>query len=107
MDTKTQRFPHAPKGWDPGVAEAIAAGNKVTLTEDHWILIQCLQEYYDRNDFPKLRIVTDALEEKFHNKGGIKYLRRLMPEGPISRGCELAGLEVPAGSVDKSFGTAA
>ena len=71
---KTQVFPYAPKDWNQSVAESIAAEDNLVLTDDHWILIQCLQEYYERNDFPKLRIVTDALEEKFHSKGGMKYL---------------------------------
>lgn len=107
MNTQTQMFPHAPAGWTPGVAEAIAAEENMTLTEDHWVLIHCLQEYYHRNDFPRLRIVTDALDERFHAKGGMKYLRQLLPQGPITFGCKLAGLETPAGCVDLSFGTAA
>lgn len=107
MTTPTLIFPNAPKDWSSSAAEAAAAENGVTLEEDHWILMQCLQEYYSRNEFPKLRKVTDALDEKFHNKGGMKYLHRLLPQGPISQGCKLAGLDVPASWRDNSFGTAA
>jgi len=100
-------FPHAPDHWDEATAESVAAEEGITLTEDHWELIACLQEYYDKAEFPKLREITDALEEHFHNKGGMKYLHQTIPKGPVAQGCRLAGLKVPAGSVDPSFGSAA
>ena len=100
-------FPYAPKDWGPGDAEAIAQQENLTLEDDHWELMRCLQEYYSKTDFPRLRQVTDALDENFHSKGGMKYLHQLIPNGPISQGCKLAGLKVPAGSVDPSFGSSA
>ena len=100
-------FSHAPEDWDTSTAEAVASEEGLVLEPDHWELIDCLQEYYDKADFPKLREVTDALEEHFHSKGGMKYLHQLIPNGPISQGCRLAGLKVPAGSVDPSFGSTA
>ena len=54
---------------------------------------------------PTLREISDALEESFHAKGGMKYLYQIMPGGPVAQGCKLAGLQVPAGAVDKSFGS--
>ena len=103
----TMSFPYAPSDWNASAAESIARENHLTLEDDHWELMRCLQEYYSKSDFPKLRQVTDALDENFHSKGGMKYLYELLPSGPVSQGCKLAGLKVPAGSVDPSFGTAA
>lgn len=100
-------FPHAPHGWTASDAEAVATEEGISLNDDHWELIRCLQEYYNKAEFPKLREITDALEEHFHTKGGMKYLHMEMRKGPIAQGCRLAGLQVPAGSVDPSFGTAA
>jgi tRNA 2-thiouridine synthesizing protein E len=100
-------FSHAPQDWNTSAAEAVASAEGLMLEDDHWELISCLQEYYDKVDFPKLREVTDALEEHFHSKGGMKYLHQLIPQGPIAQGCRLAGLKVPAGSVDPSFGSTA
>ena len=100
-------FPYAPKDWSPSDAEAIAKQESLMLEDDHWELMRCLQEYYSKTDFPRLRQVTDALDENFHSKGGMKYLHQLIPGGPISQGCKLAGLKVPAGSVDPSFGSSA
>ncbi len=107
MTVATKKFSYAPRDWSADDAEAIARQEKLELEDDHWELIKCLQEYYSKNEFPKLRGATDALEEKFHNKGGMKYLHKLLPEGPIAQGCKLAGLKVPAGSVDPSFGSSA
>ena len=103
----TTDFPYAPNDWDFNAAKSVASEEYITLEADHWELMKCLQEYYSKNDFPRLREVTDALDENFHNKGGMKYLHQLLPSGPISQGCRLAGLKVPAGSVDPSFGSCA
>ena len=107
MNASTKSFPHAPKGWDIHIAEDIAAEDGVTMSDDHWELVRGLQEYYKKVQFPNLRQVKDALDEKFHDKGGIKYLHQLLPSGPVAEGCKLAGLNVPAGAVDKSFGSVA
>lgn len=107
MAASIRNFPYAPHDWNVSVAESIAREENLTLEDDHWELMRCLQEYYSKADFPKLRQVTDALDENFHSKGGMKYLHQLIPRGPIAQGCKLAGLKVPAGSVDPSFGTSA
>jgi tRNA 2-thiouridine synthesizing protein E len=100
-------FPHAPSDWSKTVAEEVAKEDGLELTEDHWQLIHALQEYYDKADRPHLREIKDALEESFHIKGGMKYLYEIIPGGPVAQGCKLAGLEVPAGAIDKSFGSVA
>ncbi len=107
MNASTRNFPNAPHDWNSSAAEAIARTEHLTLEDDHWELMRCLQEYYSKADFPKLRQITDALDENFHSKGGMKYLHQLIPGGPVSHGCKLAGLKVPAGSVDPSFGSSA
>ena len=103
-----EQFPNAPQGWHPADAEKFAEENNIELSKDHWDLIKALQGYFKSHDKPVInrRELTDALEEKFHIKGGIKYLYRLLPYGPVSQGCELAGITNPAGNIDKSFGSA-
>ena len=102
-----ESFPNAPSDWDISIAESIASEEGIELTDDHWQLVRALQEYYSKSERTHLREITDALEESFHSKGGIKYLRKMIPNGPIATGCRLAGLEVPAGSIDPSFGSTA
>jgi tRNA 2-thiouridine synthesizing protein E len=107
MSISTNDFPHAPHNWDINLATEIAKKDGIDLCDDHWDLIMALQEYYSKVEHPKLRQVKDALEEKFHSRGGMKYLYQIIPGGPVAQGCRLAGLDVPAGAIDKSFGSAA
>jgi len=107
MTQSIESFPNAPADWSPDLAEEIAKTDGIQLTDDLWQLISALQEYYTKVEYPKLRQVKDALDEKFHSKGGSRYLHQLIPSGPVAFGCKLAGLEVPAGAVDKSFGSVA
>ena len=107
MKLSIESFPHAPEDWDIQKAEEPAKPDGVNLSEDHWDLIRALQEYYRKVEFPNLRQIKDALDEKFHSRGGMKYLYQIIPGGPVAEGCRLAGLNVPAGAVDKSFGSTA
>lgn len=98
-------FPNAPENWTPAVAEKIAKEEGIELREDHWEAIRAVQEYYARAETPRVRELHDALGEKFHANGGVKYAYHLFPGGPVAQGCRMAGLQPPAGSVDKSFGS--
>jgi len=103
----SDNFPNAPPGWTPEEATEIASSDGIELTDDHFELIRALQEYYRKADNPNLRQIKDALNEKFHHKGGMKYLYQILPGGPVAQGCKLAGLKVPPGAVDPSFGSVA
>ena len=107
MNVSLESFPNAPLDWDIKKAEETAKHDGLQLSDDHWDVIRALQEYYSKVEFPKLRQIKDALEEKFHSRGGMRYLYQIIPGGPVAEGCRLAGLNVPAGAIDKSFGSAA
>ena len=100
-------FPHAPADWSTSIAEAVAREDGLELTDDHWQLVRALQEYYARHDgsVDHARELQDALDEKFHAKGGLKYLYQLFPEGPLSQGCRVAGVPLPHDSKNASFGS--
>ena len=99
-------FPNAPHNWDTSAASQLAESQGLDLTDEHWDAISGLQEYFSKHEFSsKRRELTDALEEKFHSKGGLKYLYQLFPKGPVAQGCTIAGLQPPAGSIDESFGS--
>ncbi len=100
-----QDFPNAPSGWTLAKANDSADALGIVMGPDHWDIIICLQEYFSRNTTINRRELNDALDEFFHQQGGLKELYRLFPGGPIAQGCEIAGLELPAGTVDKSFGS--
>jgi len=107
MNISLESFPNAPDNWDIAAAKNTAIADGVNLSDDHWDLIRALQEYYRKAEFPNLRQIKDALEEKFHSRGGMKYLYQIIPGGPVAEGCRLAGLNVPNGAIDKSFGSIA
>lgn len=100
-------FPFAPVGWTRSDAEETARQENLELTDDHLKVVDAIQEYFAKHDKPdmNMRELHDALDEKFHPQGGMKYLYRLFPGGPVAQGCRLAGIDVPAGAVDKSFGS--
>ncbi len=100
-------FPYAPETWSQDEALEIAREEGLEMSSDHWEELNALQEYYSRKNSPHISVreLHDALDERFHDKGGIKYLYGLFPGGPVAQGCRLAGLEVPAGAVDRGFGS--
>lgn len=103
----TTEFRFAPLDWTPEKARATASLEGLAPGDDHWEVVRGLQEFFAR--YPgagvNLRELQDALEEKFHHKGGMKYLYTLFPGGPIAQGCRLAGLRPPAGATDRGFGS--
>lgn len=103
----TSDFTYAPSDWSEDDARALARQEGLELQADHWELVDALQEYCSRHECNKysVRELHDALDERFHAKGGYRYLYKLFPGGPIAQGCRLAGLEPPAGSVDLGFGS--
>lgn len=105
--TGNSAYPHAPANWTEEDARALAREDGLELNADHLEEIRALQEYCSRHDCNKysVRELHDALDEKFHEKGGYKYLYKLFPGGPIAQGCKLAGLEPPAGAIDRGFGS--
>ncbi len=98
-------FPNAPHGWDIGEAKQEIEKSGLVFKDDYVEIIQALQNYFATHDKPKRRELSDALEERFHVKGGLKYLYKLLPKGPVAQGCMIAGLTPPAGNVDQSFGS--
>ena len=107
-ETREDSFPYAPADWTPDDGQAVAQGEGLKLGEDHWEAVRALQEYFGRHSeqpMINVRELHDALDEKFHIKGGMRYLYQLFPKGPVAQGCRIAGLKAPAGAVDKGFGS--
>ena len=96
-----------PDNWTDKTAKNIALSEGIKLTDDHLNVLHALQEYYSRHEIKQvnMRELHDALDEKFHHNGGMKYIYSLFPGGPIAQGCRLAGLKPPAGATDKGFGS--
>ena len=100
-------FPYALASWSLDDAQRIAQQEHLELDNNRLDVVRSLQEYYSRHDSNDINVreLHDALDERFHRQGGMKYLYRLFPGGPVAQGCRIAGLEAPAGAVDRSFGS--
>ncbi|MBI3432403.1 MAG: TusE/DsrC/DsvC family sulfur relay protein [Hydrogenophilales bacterium] len=103
-------FPDAPPEWTRDDAMNIAREEGLTLTEGHWSVVRALQHYYAQHaddTVINLRDLHDALDECFHQQGGLKYLYTLFPGGPIAQSCRIAGLKAPYIASDPHFGSVA
>ena len=107
IPTPLANYPHAPPDWSLEAARTMALTEGLILTPEHWHAICALQEYYARNADNGIhgRALHDALDELFHPQGGIKFLYRIFPGGPVAQGCRIAGLKAPFTATDQSFGS--
>lgn len=106
-NTNVPGYPFAPLDWSEDDAARLANVEGLELNPDHFEVLKSLQEYFSKHDKPDVNVreLHDALDERFHSRGGMKYLYKLFPGGPVAQGCVLAGLPVPPGAVDLSFGS--
>lgn len=95
------------RDWCRADSEGIARRENLSLTADHWAVIEFLRAFYLEHGKPdSARKIADALNDEFADRGGSRFLYRLFPEGPVSQGSRIAMLPLPAYSEDSSFGTA-
>lgn len=94
------------QGWNKQTGEKIANEQGISMTDEHWEVIECLREYYVENGpAGNGKELGDMLGNRFSERGGRRYLRQLFPNGPVGQGMRIAGLEVPPDTEDKGFGT--
>lgn len=92
--------------WSEEIAEKLARGEGVALTAEHWDVLFFLRSYFKINGpVANAREQLAILDRQFGTEGGKRYLFRLFPGGPVSQASHIAGLPIPAGSADTSFGT--
>jgi len=79
--------------WNPEVAKLLAEEEEITLTEDHWKVLDYLREQY-KNEV--------ALTIRRVGKSGvvtIKEFYQLFPKGPLKISSRLAGIPKPASCI--------
>ena len=51
--------------WEPGVAEYMANQDHVELTENHWVILNILRDYYDEyQTAPAVRVLCKQIAKK-------------------------------------------
>lgn len=92
--------------WSEDSARAQAREEGIDLTDLHMDVICYLRDHYaECGEAPNARTLLKAMESAYIDQGGRKYLYALFPRGPVTQGCRLAGLPIPAGNADPSFGS--
>ena len=98
IGTDREGFLSDPDQWESEVAEAMAAGDGVTLTEHHWEVIRFLRDYYASYRIaPDSRTLVRSLG-KSPDTANIsrEYFATLFPAAPAETACRYAGLPKPA-----------
>ena len=94
------------QNWSRNKFEQLAMREGISLTDQHWHVIDYLRKLYLKHGLPRFaRITARALNRQFAAQGGNKYLYSLFAGGPVTQGSRLANLRAPAGATDISFGT--
>jgi tRNA 2-thiouridine synthesizing protein E len=92
--------------WSEALAADMARAEGLELTDEHLAIIRYLRDCYaDHGGIVNARALTKSLEEEFAGMGGHKFLYTLFPMGPISQASHYAGLPLPPGTRDPSFGS--
>lgn len=85
--------------WSEDVANVFAEADNLQLTEEHWIVVNYLREYYHLYHIaPMITILIKEIRKVYGiEKGNSRYLYKLFPDGPARQACRYAGLPKPAG----------
>jgi len=81
--------------WEKDVAEAIAAAEGLTLTQDHWDVIEYLRDAFinHNGEQPNNRAILKAMQDKWAGrKVDNKTLFDLFPGNPSKQAGMIAGL---------------
>jgi len=93
------------KNWNRQTAESVAHNLQINLTDAHWEVIDFIRTHFaNAGELRHARELTEVLAERFEAEGGSRYLFQLFPGGPVSQGCQLAGVRVPKDASSGSFG---
>ena len=84
--------------WDKQLALHIAQLESITISDEHWQVINFVREFYlEFNTSPAIRALVKAMQQKFSDQEiNSRTLYRLFPEGPAKQATKIAGLPKPA-----------
>ena len=88
--------------WNPQVAEFMAGQEGITLSADHWEVLNFLRGFYfEYGVTPMVKILMKHMaEEVSAERASREHLYHLFPKGPSRQGSRIAGLPEPQGCID-------
>jgi len=86
-----------PADWNEQVAEELARQESIVLSEEHWVVIRFMREYYEQHHIaPDARHVMKHLAKvKGGGEAGRNDLFVLFPYGYVKQACKIAGMRKP------------
>lgn len=101
LETTDSGFLVDTDAWDEGVAEVLAAGAGIELSEAHWEIIRFIRAYYlEFRHLPNNRMFVKVVQKEFGpEKSNSRYLHRLFPGSAVKYACLIAGLPKPPGCI--------
>lgn len=93
--------------WSRDMARGLAKAEGLTLTDEHFEVLDFLRDYAISHGAigQGAQHILRALEERFAEQGGRRWLFLLFPGGPVRQGMKLAGLPEAPHAADPSFGS--
>lgn len=91
--------------WSSVEASDLAHEEGLTLTQEHLTVLKALRAFYFRKGPVTARAILAHMENLVADQGGKRYLYQLFPGGPVRQACHIAGLPIPSGSSNPSFGS--
>tara|TARA_B100000900_G_scaffold405166_1_gene414409 strand:- start:798 stop:1136 length:339 start_codon:yes stop_codon:yes gene_type:complete len=86
--------------WTTIIAEQLAAQEQITLTNEHWRLIDLLRNYYARTDTaPAMRPLVKLVKAELGEHMGSAQLMHLFGGSPAKMLAKLAGLPRPTNCI--------
>ncbi len=83
--------------WSIEIGECLAQFDGITLTTQHWQIINLVREIYlETETTPPMRLLIKAIKNSLSNNiANSRYLYQLFPEGPVRLASKYAGLPKP------------
>jgi len=83
--------------WTAELANEMATLEGITLTKQHWTLMNYLREYFEIYDIaPPVRMMVKIMSEEYGKENiNSRVLQQLFPQGPAKQGSRFAGLPKP------------
>jgi tRNA 2-thiouridine synthesizing protein E len=92
--------------WSEAMGLEVAQEMGLEMTEAHWEVVHFMRSQCELTDgMCNARKVIRALQERFREQGGKRYLYSLFPGGPVNQVSRIAGLPMPPETLDLSFGS--
>ena len=83
--------------WNESIAKELASRDGITLSDDHWLVINTLRDYYKEFNVSP---VNKLLKRELHKRSNSDqfdddYLSQLFPNGVLLQGSKIAGIPRP------------